>query len=181
MLSIRTDEPLVSTEPEPVVSEEKSEEFEIVLGARQVASVLFVATVILAVISSIAYLAGKTSTPKKVEAAAAPPPAVPTLQATITQAPAPAPQPKPAPDAPLFADPVNGAVYLQMGAVEKGIALIFAEGLRKRGFTAFAAPGPKEHIFRVLIGPIPDSETYRKTKEAVDEIGLSTFARKYQQ
>jgi cell division septation protein DedD len=179
MLSIRTDEPLVSTEPEPVVSEEKSEEFEIVLGARQVASVLFVATVILAVISSIAYLAGKTSTPKKVEAAAPAPPA-PMLQATITQAPTPAPKPA-APDPPLFADPVNGAVYLQMGAVEKGIALIFAEGLRRRGFTAFAAPGPKEHIFRVLIGPIPDSETYRKTKEAVDEIGLSTFARKYQQ
>jgi cell division septation protein DedD len=176
MLSIRTDEPLVSTEPEPVVSEAKSEEFEIVLGARQVASVLFVATVIVAVISSIAYLAGKTSTPKKVEAAAPAPPA-PMLQATLTQA----PPPKPAPEAPLFADPVNGAMYLQMGAVEKGIAVIFTEGLRRRGFTAFAAPGPKEHIFRVLIGPIPDSETYRKTKEAVDEIGLSTFARKYQQ
>jgi cell division septation protein DedD len=179
MLSIRSDEPLISAQPDEIVAETKSEEFEIVLGSRQVASVLFVATVILAVVSSIAYLAGKTTTPKKVEASA-PAPIVPMLQATIIQAPPVAPA-KSAPEAPLFAEPVNGAVYLQMGAVEKGIALIFTEGLRRRGFVAFAAPGPNEHIFRVLIGPIPDPEAYKKTKEAVDDIGLSTFARKYQQ
>jgi len=147
-----------------------------------VASVLFVATVVLVVISAVAYLAGKASSPKNVEIAAAAQP-VPMLQATITKAPAPTVDPKPAsvPEPPIFAEPVNGAVYLQMGAVEKGIALIFTEGLRKRGFPAFAAPGPNEKIFRVLIGPIPGPEAYRRTKEAVDEIGLSTFARKYQQ
>jgi hypothetical protein len=32
----------------------------------------------------------------------------------------------------------------------------------------------------VLIGPL-DSDSYKKAKDGVDAIGLSTFARKYQQ
>jgi cell division septation protein DedD len=83
-------------------------------------------------------------------------------------------------DAPIFADPTAGAVYLQMGAVEKGMAVIFAEGLRKHGFNAFVAPGPSEKIFRVLIGPLPDPDSFRRVKDAVDAIDLGTFARKYQ-
>jgi cell division septation protein DedD len=66
-----------------------------------------------------------------------------------------------------------------MGAVDKGVAVIFAEGLRKKGFTAFVAPGPNEKIFRVLIGPLPDPASYAKAKDGVDKIGLSTFARKF--
>src|SRR5689334_2883758 len=44
---------------------DKTDEFEIVMGRRQVASVLFVATVIVAVLSSVSYLAGKSLSPKK--------------------------------------------------------------------------------------------------------------------
>ena len=62
-------------------------------------------------------------------------------------------EPAPVVEAPLFADPKNGLVYIQMGAVEKGVSVIFAEGLRKHGLTAFVAPGPNDKIFRVLIGP----------------------------
>ena len=63
----------------------------------------------------------------------------------------------PVPEAPLFAEPKAGSVYIQMGAVEKGVSVIFAEGLRKRGLPAFVAPGPSEKIFRVLIGPLAGS------------------------
>ena len=86
---------------------------------------------------------------------------------------------EPAPEAPLFADPKNGSVYIQIGAVEKGIAVVLAEGLRKRGFQSFVAPGPNEKIFRVLIGPLPDPDSYIKAKEKVDQIGLATFARRF--
>src|SRR6266436_3099016 len=119
MLSILTDEAAAARNlPEPKVvpaeptreptAETKSEEFEIVLQSRQVASVLFVATVVLVVISAVAYLAGKASSPKKVEIAAAAQP-VPMLQATITKAPTPTVDPKPAsvPEPPIFAEPVN--------------------------------------------------------------------------
>jgi len=47
---------------------ETPEEFEIVLGRRQIASVLFVATVILALFSAVSYLAGKSISPKKITA-----------------------------------------------------------------------------------------------------------------
>src|SRR5262249_39811298 len=81
---------------------------------------------------------------------------------------------------PLFGDPKNGALYLQLGAVEKGVAIIMTEGLRKRDFPAFVAPGPNDHIFRVLIGPL-DADGFKRSKDSVDAIGLSAFARKYQQ
>ena len=85
------------------------------------------------------------------------------------------------PEPPMFAEPLPGAVYMQMGAVDKGMAMVFAAGLRKYGFDAFVAPGPSEKIFRVLIGPLPDPDSFRRAKAAVDALDLGTFARRYQQ
>jgi cell division septation protein DedD len=159
-------------EPAERVSDEP-EEFEFILGQRQVASLLFVSTIILMVCIAVSYLAGKSMSPK-VQASAPlvapvresdPPPII------LNQ--------EPAPEPPLFSEPKNGLVYIQMGAVEKGVAVIFAEGLRKRGLASFVAPGPSEKIFRVLIGPLPDPAAYVRAKDAVDKIGLETFARRF--
>jgi hypothetical protein len=81
---------------------------------------------------------------------------------------------------PIFAQPQPGALYLQMGAVDKGVGIVLAEGLRKHGFTAFVAPGPSEKIFRVLIGPLANLDAYKRAKAEVDAIDLNTFARRYQ-
>ena len=81
----------------------------------------------------------------------------------------------------MFQEPKPGAVYLQMGALDHGMAVIMAEGLRKHGFDASVAPGPSEKIFRVLIGPLPDAQAFARAKAEVDSIELGTFARKYQQ
>jgi cell division septation protein DedD len=174
------------------------EEYEIVLGRRQVASVLFLATVILAVTCAIAFLAGKSLSPKSAEAASAvtavsaPAARPPVIEATIEKSDAapitplkPAAAPKPivpagSDEPPIFADPKAGATYIQMAAVEKGVAAIFVEGLRRRGFDAIVAPGPTENMYRVLIGPIPDPAAYTRTKEQLDQIGLLTFGRKYE-
>ena len=172
--------------------EEKSAEYEIVLGRRQIASLLFVGIVLAVVFSAVSYLAGRTAAPKPMQLPPAPPPvaappapaAPPMIEATTAVLP---PEPVVAAakndvklDAPIFADPTAGAVYLQMGAVDKGMAVIFAEGLRKHGFDAFVAPGPTEKIFRVLIGPLPNPDSFRRAKAAVDAIDLGTFARRYQ-
>lgn len=165
-------------EPQP----EESGEFEIVLGRTQIASVLFIATVIVVVFSAISYLAGKSLVPKAPVpvAAAAPAPApVIAAPAVIVKEPEPV-EPQTAPERAIFADPKNGVLYMQLGAVEKGMAVIMTEGLRKRSLDAFVAPGPNDHIFRVLIGPL-DATAYQHAKEAVDALGLSAFARKYQQ
>lgn len=174
MLSIVESE--VGAIPEEAVPVDRGE-FEIVMGWRQIASALFVGTALVVMFSGASYMAGKSVSPKAPAAAIAPPAPTP------VQAAAPAAQVQPAvqPEKPLFVDPQPGALYLQMGAVEKGIAAIFVDGLRKRNFEAFAAPGPNDRIFRVLIGPFASAETYKQAKDALDAIGLDTFARKYQQ
>jgi hypothetical protein len=161
-------ERLETTEPIP-----EPAEFEFVLGRRQVASLLFVASVILMICVAAAYMAGRSMPPK----------ASPAIAATVEpREPEPPPivlNQEPERELPLFAEPKAGQVYIQMGAVEKGVSVIFAEGLRKRGLPSFVAPGPSEKIFRVLIGPLPDPAAYMKAKDAVDQIGLATFARKF--
>jgi cell division septation protein DedD len=82
--------------------------------------------------------------------------------------------------APLFADPVPGAIYIQTGAVEKGVAAVIAEGLRTHGLNSFVAPGPSGKIFRVLIGPFHDEQAYKQARKTVDSIDLQNFARSYQ-
>jgi cell division septation protein DedD len=177
-------------------AEDNSAEYEIVLGRRQVASLLFIAIVLAVVFSAVSYLAGRSAVPNPVKVpvattsatAAAPAPAAtatPMIEATTSVLPAepalPIAKRDNKPEPPLFAEPLPGAVYIQMGAVDKGMAMVFAAGLRKYGFDGFVAPGPNEKIFRVLIGPLPDPDSFRRAKAAVDALDLGTFARRYQQ
>ena len=160
--------------PEPAALEAPVE-FELVVGRRQFASLGFVALVLLATFSGGSYLAGQAAA-RRVAAATPPVPApkIPVVQATI------APVVSPPAEPPLLAEPVTGAIYIQMGAVDKGIAIVFAEGLRKRGFDAFVASGPSEKVFRVLIGPFRTAEAYQHAKDDVTNLGLTTFARRYE-
>src|SRR5262245_32032962 len=87
-----TDQVVSIDEARPVdapAASEQAAEFEIVLGSRQVAGVLFVATVILGAFSAVAYLAGKSFTPKTpAPVAAAPEPVmtpISTPAAVVTQ------------------------------------------------------------------------------------------------
>jgi cell division septation protein DedD len=172
-LQARVD-PMEESLPSQTEAAVGSQEFEFVLGRRQVASLLFVASIILMVCIAASYMAGKAMSPKT---------SSPVPEATVALREVDPPpivlNQEPAPEAPLFAEPKAGLVYIQMGAVEKGVSVIFAEGLRKRGLPAFVAPGPSEKIYRVLIGPLPDPASYVKAKDAVDRIGLATFARKF--
>ena len=175
------DEPILSLDAD------SEDDFELVVGRRQVAGLTFLVLVVVAVCSGGSYLAGKAIA-GRVEAAVpeikldqpaaspAPLPA-PMLEATVVPSPVPL---KPAAEAPLFGDPVPQAIYIQVGAVEKGVAVILAEGLRRHALDSFVAPGPSAKTFRVLIGPFPDAETYQKARNIVSEIGLDNFARRYQ-
>jgi cell division septation protein DedD len=183
--------------PEPVespffddkisLSETTEGDFEWVVGPGQMAALGFLAIAAIALFSGVSYLAGKAA----VTQPDSPPPA---LQVKLAPpvAPPPAPSiseqfeisavaaPHKAPDAPMFADPAAGKNYIQMAAVEKPVAAIFAEGLRSHGLTAFVAPGATPNIYRVLIGPVSDIQAYTATKVELDKIGLSTFMRQYE-
>jgi hypothetical protein len=171
--------PEPSQAPKTVETTETAEpsEFEIVIGRRQLSSLLFVAIVVIVTFSAVSYLVGRSVTPREVSAAAAQsaPVAAPipvvnaTIAPTTTRA-----------EPPMFADPLPRKTYIQMGAVEKGLAIIFAEGLRRRGLDGFVAPGPNDKLFRVLIGPFADEAAYKRVKNQVDQIGLNTFPRRYE-
>lgn len=194
MLNLETSAPQEVEPPEVAGQEPASEpapgsEYEIVLGRAQIASWLFVGVIAVAVCSSLAYLAGEAIAAKKKARTAAvlpapAPAAIPLPQASILVPPKAdvdslvKPSHKPAP--PLFAEPEMGKVYLQIGAVERGMAMLLAEGMRSHGFDSFVAPGPNDRIFRVLIGPLPDPEAFRQAMAAVSALDLATFARKYQ-
>jgi cell division septation protein DedD len=182
MISLLHSEPDRREAPSPTPPQleiaAESEEFEIVMGRRQVAGVGLVAVVLLVVFSGVSYLIGKSAEPKAV----APAPIVQVQQVPVVQ---PVEPPARAadvetPGAPLFADPIPGAVYIQVGAVEKGVAQIWAEGLRTHGLKAFVAPGLSDRIFRVLVGPLPSPDAYQEVKDTLSRIGLETFGRKYQ-
>jgi len=177
-------QPVAPAAEPPVLEEELAEdaapeEFEFVLGRRQVASLLFVSTIVLVVFVAVAYLAGKASVPKQIAApAVADLPNTPPAPIVVKQEASP-PAPSLGPEPPIYADPKVGAVYIQIGVVDKGIAEVLAEGLRRKGLPGFVAPGPTAKEFRVLIGPLPDPKSFIATKDAVDRIGLNTFARRY--
>ena len=84
-------------------TKEKTAEYEIVLGRRQIASLLFIAIVLAVVFSAVSYLAGRTAAPKPVQRPPAPPVpaspapgANPVIEATTSVLPA-AELPKPVP------------------------------------------------------------------------------------
>ncbi len=164
-------------------------DFEIVVGRRQIAGASLVAIVLLAVFSGVSYLIGKSMGPTAaVVATPAPVGQSPVGQLPVTQTAPPAPSPAPGPiaatestttSAPVFASAIPGKVYLQVGAIEKGLGGIWAEGLRTHGLDAFVAPGPNDKEWRVLIGPLPDPKAFQRAKDTLDRLGVLTFGRRY--
>jgi cell division septation protein DedD len=178
---------LETAEPETV---EDSAEFEIVLGRRQIASTSLVAIVLVAVFSGVSYLIGKSVAPRAQASTSAAVVPAPAGQAPATQPGAPDPATAPllpqmrqpaATNAPIFGEAIAGQVYLQVGVIEKGPAAIWAEGLRTHGLDAFVAPGPGDGLmlWRVMIGPLPDPQSYQRAKDALNTLGLTNFGRRY--
>jgi len=182
-----------SPQPSPLALSE-SADYEIVLGRGQVASTMLLVLVVLVVFSGGGYVIGKSASPKVAVVQAAAPAAAPLLPATpeIAKAVSPVAKTPDAPppvaskplsaelSAPLYGEQVQGKVYLQVGAVEKGLAAIWAEGLRTHALSAFVAPGPSDKVWRVVIGPLPTPESFQQAKTTLDQLGINTFGRKQQ-
>ncbi|HXP84011.1 MAG TPA: SPOR domain-containing protein [Bryobacteraceae bacterium] len=155
------------------------EEYEFVLGRRQVASLSFVVLVLLSAFAGISYLMGRATV---AHANTVAPPSKPVIEAAAGHpsappvAPAPEVKSPPTTSADLFADPIAGATYIQLAAVDRGIATIMAEGVRSHGLPSLVAPGPNDKIFRVLVGPFPDAAAHQQAKASLEQIGLSAFA-----
>lgn len=168
-----TPEPELSGAPSAEIPETTAsapEEFEFVLGKRQIASVGLVLLTAIGVCTTAAYIAGKSTAKVVTEKAPA---------ATAPSQPTTAVAPTPAPDAPLAGKPEVGKTYIQLASVERGYATLITEGARKLGFPAFITAGTSPNLYRVLSGPFANSADLQKAKAVFDTAGLNSFVRKY--
>lgn len=106
------------------------------------------------------------------------------------RAPAKAVRSKPSPSpAPAISSPVQHAAgggepasgdYWQVVATARPDAEIIAEALGKKGFHVVLAPAPKDGVFRVLVGPLPDAPTQAQTRTGLESAGFKNpIMRKY--
>lgn len=173
------------TDSTPEGSAGAETDVEFVLGKRQVASVLFVAIVAIAVFCAVAYVVGRSVGTAAVQAPGpaicvtipAPPPPAPVK---VVEVPTPGKQPDLSFEATTDPAPRPGDAYLQIGAVERGFAQVLVVGLRADGFPAVMTPSSSAKIFRVLIGPLNDRAAYARAKAQVEASGLNFFPRRYQ-
>lgn len=157
---------MLTPDPSLPVPEAESTEFEFVLGRRQVASVSLLALIAIGIFTTAAYMAGKGNAP----AATPPPPAPAPVQVAARV---------PVAEAPLFAAPEKDGLYIQLGAVERGFAILMVHGARKIGYPAFVAGGTNPNVFRALVGPFNDKVAYQTAKAMFGSMGLDTFSRQY--
>jgi cell division septation protein DedD len=72
----------------------------------------------------------------------------------------------------------SGATYLQVAAVDRGMAGVLVEVLHRKGFQAEFTSGPTEDIFRVIVGPAKDADALARTKADLQAAGFTSFVRK---
>ena len=149
------------------------EEFEFVLGKRQIASIGLVVLTAIGVCTAAAYVAGKSVGKVVTVEGPVAPAASPSKPAAAT------PVADTIPDAPLSGTPEPGKTYIQLASVERGYATLITEGARKLGFPAFITPGTSPKLYRVLSGPFSSSAELQRAKAVFDTAGLDSFVRKY--
>lgn len=190
------------------VAQAEQREFELVLGNKQLLSLLFVVVVLLGIFFAMGYVVGKNSAPVQVATgrqepynrtdsrSALGPQATPTPEpVTIegasgsttphagTASPTPAAEPerpKPIEVAPVtVAQPQVGETYLQVSAVARPEAELLSELLNKKGFRSIVALGPDASLFRVLVGPARDAGELGRLKTELEKAGFKSMVRKY--
>jgi cell division septation protein DedD len=190
-----------ATMPRNETAELEGQEFELVLGNKQLLSVFFIVVILLGVFFTMGYVVGRNSAPitaaqqqtQTYERQSAPS-AVPVTErrqaapAPVVNEPAPAAPAKaePAVQKPIELPPVVtvtepqiGRTYLQVLAVAKPEAEVLADVLTKKGFRAVVAPGPNDRVFRVLVGPAKDPDDASKLKTDLEGAGFKPFVKKY--
>jgi hypothetical protein len=182
--------------PEPEALDDRPEaEAKPKWGPRQIAFILFLTVTLGGLASTVAYLAGRGGRPvaKQVE---------PKIIEKIVpiQVPLPVPDGKPStepaeasqptPNGGFYSQvpsggeipvvqPEMGRWYLQVGAVEKGIAEVIARGLVLKGIPAILVPGHTAITNRVLTGPFPDNAAQNEAQRKLEALGFRPFPRRF--
>jgi hypothetical protein len=183
-------------------------EFELVLGNKQLFSLLFIMFVLLGVFFAMGYTLGRTSappetTPLKGAAGQGQAPSRPVTRPPVVEGAVSAEKggaPAGSQENPSFAsaeqalraratedsgspvptmiDPRPGQIFCQVTAVARPEAELLVEVLLKKGFRAAMAPGPDKFV-RVLVGPADSDGDLVKLKTDLEHAGFKPFVRRY--
>ncbi|MCU1274267.1 MAG: Sporulation domain protein [Bryobacterales bacterium] len=74
--------------------------------------------------------------------------------------------------------PGPGRMYLQVAAAAQPQAGVVVDTLKQKGFPAILAQGPNATLFRVVVGPFPDTATLGKAKADLENAGFRPMVRK---
>lgn len=179
-------------------------EFELILGNKQLLSVLFIVIVLLGVFFAMGFLAGRTASPTAPAVVAKSDAGPLMVEPGSKQSPAPvgkdlappeqvvkpatAPpatkvEPRPASTAPPVAPPMRGGyvetppkgTYLQVAATTRADAENMLGLLSKQGLRGYATPSTKNpQLIRVIIGPLGDSEAMAATRKKLSDEGVAS-------
>jgi len=171
------------------------------IGPRQITAWLFCGVLAFGIVGSGAYFAVRVVSAKSA-------PAAPKTQPVPPPAPQPVAKSVPAPEPPKVVPPpvvpaqtpptqpvqsqpaptrstleitpaeMTGHIFLQVGAVERGLVDVYVKQLARNGFTVRVAEGPSDSVKRILLGPLERSEIEAK-QAALKEAGFSSFQRNY--
>ena len=176
----------MGTAPIPMPEAERLEDSRVILGNRQMAAVAFVILALLALVSAMAYLAGRVMT----TATQAPSTANAPEQVIVVDSKIPRPAALAAPPAATIAPPViakaaelgaapiNGESYFQVGSVDRGMADVSVEYIKKNGLDARVAAGAASNVFRVLVGPVGAANA-TEVEARLKALGFTPFLKKY--
>jgi cell division septation protein DedD len=177
----------------------------IVLGQRQLIAVCCMFLVVMGLVSTLAYVCGRSITAAQMKAQEKTEPAAaifvdPVRPMALERAKASGPmtaqaetlpvRPKPATIPPVVrpataateeepAEPAQGETYWQVGVVDRGIAAVFVEYLTKHGFRARTASAQSGSLRRVLVGPVTNPADAESTKRNLDAGGFQSFMKRY--
>jgi hypothetical protein len=176
---------------------------ELALGQRQLAAIGFLVCLVLGCVATVAYLAGRVTSPAAATRAGAPEPQPRAAVLPATAKPAasshveqlivvePVAQPLPAtavlpaekakvPELKPVAEALlAGNTFWQVAATDRGMAEVTCEVLTRKGLPALLSDGPSPGIFRVLVGPIKTTDETNRYKAVLDEAQFHPFIKKY--
>ena len=151
-----------------------------VLASRQLTALVLSGVLVLGLVACLGYVAGRAVTSAQALESQFQIPA--TRQAPIVvdpgaERPSPMPTKEPAvAQRPALAPAAPGQMFLQVGALDRGMAAVFIEVLAGKGFIGRMMPGPDDKTFRVVVGPVTRAEV-TSTKTALEQAGFTPFAR----
>ena len=181
-------------------------EFEMILGNKQLLSLLFLVVVLFAVLFSLGYMVGKSVSPAQTLAAQPSAGETPPSRAPLTEPLKEPPLRRPAEPPPAVAEPVPAPsepvavkapqpsetkevakpavppvreMHLQVAAIRvREDAEALAASLRKKGYNVTLNSEGSDGLHRVLVGPVVSEKAAQDTKALLEKDGYKSILRK---